>query len=548
MIRVSARFCIRKSFERRRYRLRSASTNASHVDALGEDEHSSNETSSQTRKTETLTQLEAATLPSIRTGVDCIVKTKPLEAGRSRVIALSAVEAAAKYRTENASTSTSRPQNDISCLILTPTRDAVKKTSKETTKIAKLHSNITVQTAIKRGPPIKKSNVDVLVSNLERVLVLLRYWDESHVDFPDRLRNLQLLCIDQADKMESRARRQLLPYLKSAMNHGKRQTLVFTENLDDESVNEFAQSIIRNDCQCIDTVKAEKEQVCSHVRHELRPVRTKCLIGTLVAILSNAIQCNKDNNTNDKILVFLENTMLAQFVAKIVAKIGLKKDNNDHTECDTEFVQMHAMMNLVERNVAAKRFEKATSSVILFCTNDTVTTVNFHPQPTLIVHLGLVDREEYMNRLVWSVGGSSNNSIHAPKSILLLDLFEVEYMENELADMELVKINKEESEAEAIVDKVKTLVSQDYQLCTSAELSYRNWLRYYSERRESLGLCKTKLVDRARRFSKVVLGLKVPPPLRNKVVESLDLIGVPGIIMGRPGAVRSSKNNGGSRW
>ena len=493
-------------------------------------------TISQTFKTGTMTQLQTATLPTILTGVDCLVRAKPFTMmGKSLTIALSAVEAAAELRK---SESTNK-QNDICCLILTPTRESTMHISKDARKLA-TSRNLVVKPAIggRRLSPERKQmmkmNIQLLIANLERLLALLR---GDSTGLSTRLQNLQLLCIDQADKMFPGQRDQLLPYLESS--HGKRQTLVFTENLD-ESVKGFAQAIMRKDYQCIDIVKDDEEHVRSHIQHELRGVRANRLIGTLDTMLSNEIQ----RNDTAKTLIFLENTQLTQFMSKVL-RIGLKKTQTaftvlrsglmkDEDQTDVEVVSLHSKMDLAERNISVDEFQRATNSAVLFCTFEAAAAIDFQLQPSLIVHVGLVDRDEYINRLLWSIRGGRSD-VFSPKSVLLLDYFEIEYMKKELADMKMVKTDDSEpSDIKAVteLDAIQAQLLEGNELRSSAELAYRNWLRYYSERMDSLGLSKADLSARARRFAEEVLGLPGPPPINRKIVDELGLKRVPGIIVG----------------
>ena len=146
----------------------------------------------------------------------------------------------------------------------------------------------------------------------------------------------------------------------------------------------------RKDYQLIDTAQADEERVCSHMQHKIRNVPSNHLIEAMVTMINQEIQ----SKVKAKIFVFLENTSLAQSMT------GVFEHSNEQSAY--EVFEINLDMNLQKRKTTAKMFQEVDSAV-LFCTHESTKGVRFHPHPTLVVHVGLVDRAEYVGRMLVSI-------------------------------------------------------------------------------------------------------------------------------------------------
>ena len=449
---------------------------------------------------ETMTQVQAETLPVILNGTDCLAKAKT-GTGKTLAFLIPAVELLIKSKEQ--------PKHfDIGCLILSPTRELAFQIHKEAEELTRFHKIKTMVcvggTNISKDKTALKASIQILVATPGRLLDHLLNGGVAR-----RLANMKVLIMDEADQLLDMGFRPDIEKILKLLEPSKvqRQTLLFSATVP-KSVADIARIALKPSYTLIDTVGIEVEQTHSRVKQELVVVSQAQIVHAIEALLSVETPADKPF----KVIVFFTTARLTGFMADLF--------NSVKSELGYSTMEIHSRMSQPSRLKASETFRHSTRAVLF--SSDVSARGMDYPDVTYVLQVGLTERSQYIHRL-----GRTARAGKEGKGCLLLAPYEEQWMTKQLKDMPLQKVNTP-TVARPCMDNALRNVSRDKELNFSAQQAYRAWLGFYNASNKKFNWDKAELVVHANQWAKDV-GLREQPGIEAKTVGKMGLKGVRGL-------------------
>ena len=469
----------------------------------------------ETFKYEFMTEVQAQTLPVILDSnrrVDVLAKAKT-GTGKTLGFLIPTVE-------KLLLASKAKRNNEIGCLIISPTRELAYQISKEGEKLLTFHNPKMKVLACVGGTPVKRDlsalrgNVHIIVATPGR---LLDHLQNTELKLTSRMSSLEVLVLDEADQLLDMGFRpdieRVLNLLKPSQS--TRQTLLFSATVP-KTVSEIARIALKPQYEYIDTVGEDEEQTHAHVRQEVMQAPSP-QIRAIASILDREIKASTPSKPC-KIIVFYTTARLTGFMAELFNSIiNLTKF--------PKILEIHSRKSQAYRQRASERFRTSKENTILFSSDVSARGMDY-PGITFVLQVGLTERAQYIHRL-----GRTARAGNEGKGTLLLSPFEHRFMTQKvLSDMPLEpeSVPIPSSSLDKAIDRALQNVNSDKSLGESGEQAYRAWLGYYNGHLKKVGWDKKRLVQEANQWAKDV-GLKQQPSLLKKTIGKMGLKGVPGL-------------------
>lgn len=404
--------------------------------------------------------------------------------------------------------------NGISALIISPTRELTIQIANEVKALATFHKPAIRTVTLMGGTSFPKDtrnlahdNVDIIVATPGR---LQDHLIKNTSNIADRLmRGLEALCLDEADRLLDMGFRNELKKIIGYLPKD-RQTLLFSATLP-EDLEDITCVAMRPGHTFVDTVGTEEVNVNVQViqQYAVLPLQHH------IEALEQAICKHMEDSKPYKIIVFFNTARTAGFMAGLfrAAKYPV--------------LEMHSRKSQSYRTKVAKQFTEQ-NNVIMFSSDVSARGVDY-PGVSLIVQMGLTDRENYVHRL-----GRTARAGRQGRGLLILSEFERAFLK-EISDLEPTEYSIQLANDRAAPTAVKQLISRldkDPQLRKDAEMAYQAFLGYYNSNLRRLKLSKKDGVAIANEYS-AICGLREPPALLARTVGKMGLKGVPGIRIGK---------------
>jgi len=450
-----------------------------------------------------LTKVQHATLYSIMEGKDVLAKAKT-GTGKTVAFLLPAIEKIASDKSHGVI-----QNGQISLLVLSPTRELAMQIENEAKELTTYHP---IQTecviggiAMKKdAKKLSKQNLDILVATPGRILDHLQ---SNNFNVAQRLSKFKCLVLDEADRLLDMGFRRDLERILSFLP-SSRQTLLFSATLPD-SLNDIQRLALKKDHSFIDTVGEADHDTNHQVDQEFMLCDIQSQIEQLDALLQSHIQSQKDASRPFKIMVFFPTARMAGFKAQLFKKAGYP------------VLEIHSRKSQTQRVKIAESFRQG-KNLILFSSDVSARGVDY-PGVSLIVQVGLTDRDQYIHRLGRTARAGQNG-----KGVLLICDFEQKLLK-ELKGLPLVEHQSIPSnENGGPVGNVLKKLERDSQLKESAEKGYQAFLGFYNSNLRRLSLSQQDLVQIAAEYSRAI-GLREPPKLYKKTLKKMNLLGTPGL-------------------
>jgi ATP-dependent RNA helicase MSS116, mitochondrial len=527
---------------------------------------------------EYMTKVQEATLPVILQGHDVVAKAKT-GSGKTTAFLLPIIE---RISTQSPNNNTDK----FTAVVLSPTRELATQIATEFKKLATFHPQQIQQNAI--ITMIGGTNIDKDKRLLEKNRTVLRllvatpgrlqdHLTQNTANLVDRLSQVQILCLDEADRLLDMGFRNELEKIMNYMPHsfsknnnnnndGQRQTLLFSATFP-AVMQDITKLAMRNNnnYKLIDTLDPNDDQQEGQVNKQVvQKVMVTPLSSHLLAletILQDHIQQQQQSNkkTPFKIMVFYTTARIAGYMAEL-----FRADPRFPTYTDATLLEMHSRKSQGYRTKTANTFHKG-SNLILFTSDVNARGVDYE-NVTLVVQVGAPSsKEQYIHRL-----GRTARAGNAGTGILLLCDFERSFLK-EMQDLlpnndddddddddnngngnnNKTMITKSWTAAETSTEQahLQQLLSKDKQLCNSAGAAYQAFLGYYNSNVKRFKINgKKELVQLANEYA-TVIGFPrdgPPPALQAKTVGKMGLKGVEGLNIERGGG-GGGGNGGGER-
>ncbi|RHY16718.1 hypothetical protein DYB25_005977 [Aphanomyces astaci] len=443
---------------------------------------------------EYLTKVQAATLPVILEGKDVLAKSKT-GTGKTMAFLLPTIEALLRE------TSTPKTKRAVSALILSPTRELASQIDVEAKKLSTFHpfrvacfvGGTSMSQDLRRLR--HADGIDILVATPGR---LQDHLTNNNEDLVARVANIKVLVLDEADRLLDMGFRRdiekLLAFLPT-----NRQTLLFSATLPD-SLEQIKRLALKPGHVYIDTV-GEEDQTNLHVDQSV----VTCPFEDHITVLDKLMHAHIQGSPSGyKIIAFFPTARAAGFMAQLflAAKYPI--------------LEMHSRKSQAHRTKAADVF-RTQDNQILFSSDVSARGVDY-PGVTLVIQVGLTDKEQYIHRL-----GRTGRAGRDGEGVLLLSPFETPFL-NELKDVPLT-VQTPPGGAPPRIAPILAQVQTKPDLRQAAEQAYQAWLGFYNSNVRRLRMDKNQLVAMAAEYSRII-GLAEVPALLKRTIGKMGLQGM----------------------
>lgn len=452
---------------------------------------------------EFMTRVQAWTLPITLKQVDVISKAKT-GTGKTLSFLIPCVEQIAR----------SNPGNEISCLIISPTRELAMQIEEECQQLVSFHSNITTQIVV--GGTNIRTDLSRFRSRLPSILVatpgrLIDHFENNNL--ASATSNLLVLCFDEADRLLDMGFRpdiiKIIGFLPK-QTACKRQTLLFSATMPEEisSITNFAFS--KGNHEYIDCVGKE-ENTHEHVVQEYLISDLKDQACELFFILMEKMTEYPDSY---KVIVFFTTARLTQFYAELFQASGIS------------VLEIHSRKSQSHRTKVSTKFRVAKSG-ILFSSDVSARGLDY-PDVTAVIQVGMPsDAKQYVHRI-----GRTARIGKGGSGVLMLCDFET-YVLRDIKKHKIPLVKREPTHPEQIAQIHKENISVGLKKVRANSLTivraYQAWLGFYNSYLRKLGWSKEELVSNANYWVTEVVGVSEPPALQKRTIGKMGLRGVRGL-------------------
>ena len=465
-------------------------------------------------KYECMTVVQAETIHGILRGADTLARAKT-GTGKTLAFLIPAVELLSKVNSGNGNSNHKNAAKDISCLVLSPTRELAFQIQTEAESLTKFYSNIT-SVAIVGGTTIGKdhralkNSTQILVATPGRLLDHLQ-----NFGLAERLQKMKILIFDECDQLLDQGFRPDLEKILKLLEPSKatRQTLLFSATMP-ASVADIAALSMKKDYDYVDTVGDDEEHTHMHVQQDLLVTTQDQQIAAIERILAQHI----GQNPNYKIIVFFTTARLTGFMADLF--------NSQSSKLGYAVLEIHSRKSQAVRQKASDKFRAANRGGAVLFSSDVSARGMDYPDVSFVLQVGLTERAQYIHRL-----GRTARAGKAGSGALLVAEYEERWMRQQLSDLPLENAQIPTTNGGSggyVLQTALAEVSRNKELAASAEQAYRAWLGFYNGHTKKVNWSKDDLVQYANQWAKDV-GLKEQPSLLKKTVGKMGLKGVRGL-------------------
>jgi len=309
--------------------------------------------------------------------------------------------------------------------------------------------------------------------------------------------------MDEADRLLDMGFRNeidtILSYLPSV---DSRQTLLYSATFPN-SVQKIVQVALKPEHAFVDTIEEGEQQTNTHVPQQ----SMICTLDTVTNSVEGILLDHKNVQKGYKILVFFNTARTAAFMARLFQAAGYKVHG------------MHSRMKQTSRVKVAEQFHKG-QNVMMFSSDVSARGVDY-PGVTLVVQVGLTDREQYIHRL-----GRTGRAGQIGRGVLLLCDFETKFLDD-IKDLDITSRKLPQYKLNQL-KAVALLKSLPEELEKAGEQAYQAFLGYYNVALKRIEMDKHGVVQLANEYSQTI-GFDKPPRIRQKTIEKMGLKGIPGL-------------------
>eukprot|EP00804_Cyclotella_cryptica_P016711 CCRYP_002012-RA/>CCRYP_002012-RA protein AED:0.37 eAED:0.37 QI:0/-1/0/1/-1/1/1/0/655 len=507
-----------------------------------------------------MTKVQQATLPSILQGHDVVAKAKT-GSGKTTAFLLPILERLARTTANDDLDST----HYITAVVLSPTRELTQQIAVEFQKLSTFHPpSARIYLTLIGGTNIAKDKRQLASTTSTNHLRLLlatpgRLQDHLHQNtsnLVERLSRVQILCLDEADRLLDMGFRDALTMILKYMppqyagqgGVGVRQTLLFSATFP-ESLQSITHLAVRPSHKFIDTLdECESNANVQVVQHVLVVPLSRHIVA-MEQILQRHIHERRSQNQPYKIMVFFTTARIAGFMTELF----LAQQQHHHHDADHSYPystdnlwEIHSRKSQSHRTATSQKFHTGTNC-LLFTSDVSARGVDY-PNVSLVLQVGAPsDKAQYIHRL-----GRTARAGQPGRGVLLLCDFERVFL-GEVEELDVRPLSAsavfppmEEEQVELERHSLNRLLQTNDSLRGSAAAAYQAFLGYYNSNIRRLKLqSKRELVEIANEFA-TLIGFPEgqPPALLAKTVGKMQLRDVPGICIDREGGA----GRGGGGW
>jgi ATP-dependent RNA helicase MSS116 len=468
-----------------------------------------------------LTEIQEKTFDVILTGKDVVGRART-GTGKTLGFLLPALERIVRQ---------DPPLPGIQLLILSPTRELAAQIAQEAERLVASHDNSITSQVVFGGAP-KREDIERFERQLPTILVATPGRLKDHlastflnvggkkIPFIDAVQQLQVLVMDETDRLLDLGFRQDIQDILSCLPKKKRQTLLFSATLP-ANVKDVVSMATKQDYQLVDCI--QDEDPASHTNakteqsHIVLPAE-RFWTGSM-QVLMELMNEAKDKNNNNKVIVFFPMTSMVELYAQIF-----------NLRFGRRVWELHGKMHQRERSTISTRFRNAPKGVLF--TSDVSARGVDYPNVTHVIQIGAAgDRETYIHRL-----GRTGRAGKRGKGLLILPeveksfLHDLEGLEMPL-DADLQRRLSSETPPKLITDELGPVAQdvrsgKDRKITKTVQSAYQAMIGYYFQR------CHKKdshLVVSTINSLAIDVGLKELPAIDYNRARKIGVDQVPGL-------------------
>jgi ATP-dependent RNA helicase MSS116, mitochondrial len=507
------------------------------------------------------TPIQAMAVPPALRGVDLIAQART-GTGKTIAFLIPAVQREARIKAG---------AGKFGVLVLAPTRELAEQIRREADVLGRYHG---VSAELVMGG----TNMNAEVRRTERgagILIATPGRLIDHIDnsrgFADKLRQVHTVIFDECDRLLDMG---FLPSIERILDcvppPGSRVGLLFSATIPG-LVKSVARKALTASHEFVSTVDPTEAPTHEIVLQEALATPALGLAPTVWRVLSHHISTVEP--TAYKVIVFLPTARMAQFFGTLFREALPALGVSKATVWD-----LHSRKSQSARMKASDGFKTATKAV-MFSSDVSARGMDF-PDVTLVVQVGLVEKDQYIHRL-----GRTARAGKAGHGVLVLLPGETSLMTHTLKGLPIKPVSPSKPSeivgslvvetgaahpaspaggtsalpvasadvsgpgkgAEALARVLAAVDKPGSEMQKQAQMAYSSWLGYYNSSLRKLGWSAAGMVALANELfaSPGGMGLGEVPILQRKTVSMMGLRGTPGIREEVKGARGGPSTRGG---
>ncbi|CAJ1940134.1 unnamed protein product [Cylindrotheca closterium] len=420
-----------------------------------------------------------------------------------------------------------RPLPGIQMLVLSPTRELAAQIAKQAETICE-HHDASITSQVMFGGSSKDEDIRRLSAKSPTILVATPGRLKDHLaktklrggnPFIDTLQNLQVLVLDETDRLLDMGFRQDIQDILSCLPR-KRQTLLFSATLPlsvRSVIDEATANSSNGGYELVDCIQDEDPASHTNARTEQRHVvlpAHRFWTGSMELLLDLM------EDKKAKIMVFFPMTSLVQLYSNLFQlRFGRR------------VLELHGRMHQRERSTISRRFRNAAKGVLF--TSDVSARGVDYPNVTHVIQIGAAgSRETYIHRL-----GRTGRAGKKGQGLLVLPEIEEHFLQD-LEGLVLPLDGKLQNQLDKVMPSKLLMdelgpvaqdvrVGKDRKLEQSIKDAYQAMVAYYYQRLED----RNETVDFVATINALAqnMGLSELPPIDSYRARKIGIDDIPGL-------------------
>ncbi|CAE8624686.1 unnamed protein product [Polarella glacialis] len=443
-----------------------------------------------------MTEVQVIAIPAILDGADVVVRA-PTGTGKTLAFLVPIVEQLLRRPRDK--------REGVGALILSPTRELAMQTAAAAEQLLAQHSDLGSYCMIGASDiydetsALQSEFIDIVVATPGRIDDHFRNSD----GFADLFSGLQVLVLDEADRLLNGFRPQVMEILRRLPLPQDRQGMLFSATFPDD-ISEIAALALRPGYRLIDTMHGQVTPSLVGQYYAVFPQEQ--MVSALWAVLQQELALNPGTA---KVMVFFTTARITQYFAQVFRKARM------------DILELHSRHTQDYRTASANAFWTSPTG-ILFSTDVSARGLDY-PEVTSVIHFGAPSSaDRYVHRT-----GRTGRMGKSGRSITLLHDFERSFLDS-FQDLPLEHLDVDALISSSPPPPILMAPLDDLRVGQA----YKAWLGYYKYFCEGLGWDDAQLVHHAGRFAAAIGSLGADgshPPLRKVTAEKLGLARAAGL-------------------
>ncbi|PQE18936.1 DEAD DEAH box helicase protein [Rutstroemia sp. NJR-2017a BVV2] len=444
--------------------------------------------------------VQAATLrPLLADRVDCLAQAKT-GTGKTIAFLLPAIQTLINRNR--------RPEDGVSLLVISPTRELAQQIAKEATQLLQRLPQYKICVAI--GGTNKDTEQRRILAGCNILIATPGRLNDHLGDegFDYQFRNLDTLVLDEADRLLDMG---FMNALKDIFRHlpnkekSNRQGMLFSATIAPH-VENVAHLVLSKGYKFISTIPEGEANTHERIPQHLIVVPNfSSVAAAMVGSIRKEMQLNGPETF--KAIVFAPTAALVDLYHQILSSIqGLPP-----------VTLLHSRLSQSKRTSTTNEYRAAKNGILI--ATDVVARGMDFPNVTNVFQVGVpADKESYIHRL-----GRTGRAGAEGRGTFIIAQPETFFSTWTLKEIDFQEIEPDLSAADEIFNLLQKMGNHSK--------TYQAWLGYYKNHNKALKWTNEELVRQGNIFARDGLGAPETPTITKRTVGKMGLKGVPGLVV-----------------